>query len=83
MIVEIKTDLSVDDVDEFLEKMAIIRQQMDGRGDNRKLVGMVAGRVVHENELRYAQKKGFFVLVQNGDSVDIAAAPNGFKAREW
>ena len=83
MIVEIKTDLTVGDVDEHLEQMAIIRRYMDGHGDNRKLVGAVAGGIVPENSLRYAQKKGFFVLVQTGDSVEVAAMPDGFKAREW
>ena len=83
MIVEVKTELSADDINEHLERIAIIRRYMDEHGDNRKLVGAVAGGVVPENMLRYAQKKGLFVFVQNGDSIDVAPAPDGFKPHEW
>ena len=83
MLVEIKTELSVGDVDDHLERIEKIRQYMDKRKDMRKLVGAVAGGIVSENVLRYAQKKGLFVIEQTGDSVAIAAMPQGFKAREW
>ncbi|MCL1875624.1 MAG: hypothetical protein FWF87_05135 [Synergistaceae bacterium] len=83
MPVEIKTDLSVNDVDEHLERITKIRQYMDMHGDNRKLVGTVAGGIVSENVLKYAQRKGLFVLMQTGDSVAVADIPQGFKAREW
>ena len=83
MPVEIKTNLTVDDVDEHLERIMKIRLHMNARGDKRKLVGAVAGGIVSENVLKYAQKKGLFVLAQNGDSVAVVAVPQGFKAREW
>ena len=83
MIVEIKTELSIGDVDGHLEQIAKIRNYMDARDDKRKLVGAVAGGIISDNVLKYAQKKGLFVLVQTGDSVAIAAVPEGFKAREW
>ncbi|MCL2010780.1 MAG: hypothetical protein FWG71_09605 [Synergistaceae bacterium] len=83
MLVEIKANLSVEDVEEHLERIAIIREYMDARGDSRKLVGAVAGGVVPESVLNYAQKKGLYVLVQTGDAVAIAAMPSGLKAREW
>jgi hypothetical protein len=81
--VEIKTDLLVSDVNEHLERIEIIRQYFDARGDKRKIVGAVAGGFVSENILKYAQRKGLYVVLQTGDSVVIAAAPQGFKAREW
>jgi hypothetical protein len=81
--VEVKTNLSVDDINEHLERIELIRRYLDKRGDKRKLLGAVAGGVVPENVLKYAQKKGLFVLVQSGDSVTIAATPEGFKPREW
>ena len=83
MIVEVKTKLSSDDINEHLERIATIRRYMDGHGDNRKLVGAVAGVTVPENVLKYAQKKGLFVIVQTGDSIDVAPAPDGFKPHEW
>jgi hypothetical protein len=83
MPVEIKTVLSVEDVDEHLERIGKVRQVMDAHGDKRKLIGAVAGGSVPENVLRYAQKKGLFVIVQTGDSIDVADMPETFKAREW
>jgi DNA repair exonuclease SbcCD ATPase subunit len=83
MPVEIKTELSVEDVDEHLKRMDKIRRYMDGRQDKRKLVGAVAGAIVAPNVVKYAQRQGFFVLVQTGDSIAIARAPKGFAPKEW
>ena len=83
MPVEIKTELSIGDVDDHLKRIIKIRRYMDMRDDNRKLVGAVAGEIVSENVLNYAHKKGLFVIVQTGDSVAIAESPREFKAREW
>jgi hypothetical protein len=83
MPVEIKTELSIEDVDDHLKRMEKIRQYMDSHKDNRKLVGAVAGAVVSKNVLTYAQKKGFFVLVQTGDSIAIAKMSKDFKLKEW
>ena len=83
MPVEIKTELSVSDIDEHIERIAIIRGCMDVRGDKRKLAGAIAGEIVAENVLNYAHKKGLYVLTQNGDCVAIADAPHNFKRQEW
>jgi hypothetical protein len=83
MPVEIKTELSVEDVDDHLKRMEKIRQYMNSHKDKRKLVGAVAGAVVAKNVLTYAQRKGFFVLVQTGDSIAIARTPKDFKPTEW
>jgi hypothetical protein len=83
MPVEIKTELSTKDIDEHIERIETIRRYMDARNDNRKLVGAIAGEIVAENVLRYAHKKGLYVLTQNGDSVAIAAAPHNFQRQEW
>ena len=83
MAVEVKTKLTEEDVDDHLERISIIRQHKTAHGDNRKIVGAVAGGIVAESTLAYAQKKGLYVLVQSGESVMIANLPDGFKAREW
>jgi hypothetical protein len=83
MPVEVKTDLTKEDVDEQLYRIARIRQDMDRRGDKRTLVGAIAGGIVPENVLRYAQKKRLHAVVQSGESVTIAETPPAFKAREW
>ena len=81
--VDIKTDLFERHVDDHLERIVIVRNYLNARGDNRKLIGAVAGGTVPENVLRYAQNRGLYVIIQNGDSVAIADMPEGFKAHEW
>jgi hypothetical protein len=39
--------------------------------------------VVSNEVKKYAQKKGLYVLVQSGDLIEVAEAPQQFKAREW
>ena len=46
-------------------------------------MGAVAGVVIKDETLKYAQKNGLFVLVQNGESVKIADMPENFKPRTW
>jgi leucyl aminopeptidase (aminopeptidase T) len=83
MPVEIKSTLMEEDVDEHLERIKKVREQLDKRGDQRKLVGAVAGMVVAENVRDYAQKKGLYVLVQSGDTVEVAEGPETFEPRKW
>ncbi|MDR3192655.1 MAG: hypothetical protein LBT87_06280 [Treponema sp.] len=83
MPVEIKSELTVEDVDDHVARIEKVRKQLDKRGDRRKLVGAVAGMTVPGNVREYAQKKGLYVLAQSGDSVAVAEAPEGFKVREW
>ncbi|MDR0668939.1 MAG: hypothetical protein LBF95_02555 [Treponema sp.] len=83
MPVEIKSVLTERDVNEHLERMRKVREQLDKRGDGRKLVGAVAGMAVASEVREYAQRKGLYVLVQSGDSVVVAEMPENFKAREW
>ena len=83
MLLEVKTDLKESNIDDHVERMEIMRKYMDSRGDNRKLLGAVAGGVVSESAMRYAQKRGFYVIMQAGESVEIAEPPEGFKAQIW
>ena len=83
MPVEVKTDLSTENINEHLQRIETIRRYFDASGDRRILVGAVAGGVVQDNVMKYAQKKGLYVIVQTGDSVTIADSPPDFKAREW
>ena len=81
--VEVKTVQEVEFVKEHLKRIEIVRRYLDERGDKRKIIGAVAGGIVPDNVLKYAQKQGLYVVVQNGDSVSIVDVPQGFKAREW
>ena len=81
--VEIKTKLKIKDVNEHLKRIEIVRRDLDGRGDKRKIFGAVACGSVTPKVMEHAQEKGLYVVVQNGESVSIADAPQGFKVREW
>ena len=81
--VEIKTKMETEFVKDHLKRIEIVRRYLDERGDRRKLLGAIAGGIVPENVMKYAHKHGLYVVVQNGESVSIADAPKGFKAREW
>ncbi|MDR1444439.1 MAG: hypothetical protein LBI94_06130 [Treponema sp.] len=81
--VEIKSTLTTDDVDDHIERIRKVREQLDKRGDRRKLVGAVAGMAAAETVRKYAQKKGLYVLVQSGDSVALAETDGTFRVREW
>jgi hypothetical protein len=83
MVVEVKVDLIVEDVDDHLERIATIRKHMDSHGDKRFLVGAVAGGIVPDNVMVYAQKKGLYVVTWSGNAASIAEAPPSFEARRW
>jgi hypothetical protein len=83
LLVEVKTELRVEFVDGHMERIEKVRRYMDARGDARKVIGAVAGGVVPEDVMRYAHKKGLYVIVQSGESAAIADRPKGFEARVW
>ena len=62
--------------------MEVLRQKADKRNDSRKWQGAIAGAIMSDSVRDYALRKGFYVIVQTGDSVRIDI-PEGFKAREW
>jgi hypothetical protein len=83
MAVEVKMDLSTEDVDDHLERMDVVRKYADERNDKRKYLGAVAGGIVDDSVKYYALKKGFFVLEPSGDTIKIAELPQSWKPREW
>jgi hypothetical protein len=83
LLVEIKAKLSVDNINEHLERIETVRRYMDRRNDSRKLIGAVAGGIVSDIIIDYAQQKGLFVIIQSGDSIEIAKMPENFTARTW
>jgi hypothetical protein len=83
MLVEVKLELTVEDVDKHLERIEKVRRCMDERGDRRTIVASVAGSIVDKKVCEYAQSKGLYVLVPSGDTVDVASVPEGFTRKEW
>jgi septal ring factor EnvC (AmiA/AmiB activator) len=82
LAVEVKTNLTSNDVRDHVKWMETLRRYADERGDRRKLLGAVAGAVASGEVKAFALKNGFFVLEQSGDTIQIAV-PEDFKPREW
>lgn len=70
VLIEVKSTLGVDDVNEHLERMEKFARFFPEYKDL-KAVGAVAGIVIPKNVARYAYQQGFFVIAQSGDTVTI------------
>ena len=80
--VEVKAKPNQDDVDEHVIRMEKLRRYADNRQDKRRYQGAVAGAVFSDSVRAYTLKKGFYIIEQTGDTVQINI-PEGFKARDW
>ncbi len=70
VLIEVKSNLSIDDVNEHIERMSKFKPLFPLYAD-KKVYGAVTGMVIPENVAKYAYKKGFFVIAQQGDSAII------------
>jgi len=80
--VEVKSKPNDSDVNDHIQRMEILRRHADDKQDKRRYQGAIAGAVMSEAVRRYILKKGFYVIEQTGETVQITIPP-GFKAREW
>ena len=71
MVVEIKTKLRTDDIDDHVKRMEKFRAHADFHNDNRKYYGAIAGILMSESEKTYALRKGFYVLEPVGETFTI------------
>jgi len=81
VLVEVKSNLSIDDVNEHLERMDKFKTLFPIYKDY-KVLGAITGMVIPENVARYAYKKGFFVIAQKGDSA-VILNDNKFQPTTW
>jgi len=81
IVVECKSHLSVDDVNDHLERIAGFKTHWSHYA-NYRVLGAVAGMVVPHQVGRYAYRKGLFVLAQSGDTVTIRNDGN-FIPQAW
>ncbi|MBF0378507.1 MAG: DUF3782 domain-containing protein [Desulfamplus sp.] len=79
--VECKSSLSIDDVNEHLERLTKVKILLPQYGDM-KVMGAVAAMVIPENVGKYAYKKGLFVLCQKGDTM-VILNDDKFKPALW
>jgi hypothetical protein len=81
MLVEIKTKLTTEHVNEHIERLEKMRKYADLHGDKRSFLGAVAGVITTSNVKDYALKQGFFVIEPSGDTFSIT--PPDSKPKEW
>ena len=79
--VECKSHLTLEAVNEHAERLAVFKRCFPQWTDH-TVLGAVAGMVIPKNVSRYAHSKGFFVLAQNGDSIEIRN-PDAFEPKAW
>jgi hypothetical protein len=81
VLVECKSRLSQDDVNEFLHKLGKFKQAFP-HYQNFQAYGAVAGIEIDEGVDRYAYKQGLFVIKPSGETVEIVNDPD-FQAKLW
>lgn len=81
ILIEVKSKLTLTDVDEHIERLGKFKQFMPVYQGKRTL-GAVGGLVVPKDTARYAYRKGFFVLAQSGENV-VILNDEKFKPRVW
>jgi len=79
--IECKSNLSIDDVNEHLERLEKIKRLIPRYKDNR-ILGAVAGMVIPANVAIYAIRKGLYVIGQNGEHLELQNDAS-FKAKIW
>ena len=81
VVVEVKSKLEPRDVDEHLARLDKFKQIWPRWSDCRVL-GAIAAMVLPSDAVRYAERKGLFVIGAKGDDATILNSPD-FSPREW
>ncbi|MBF0626846.1 MAG: hypothetical protein HQL91_01355 [Magnetococcales bacterium] len=81
ILVEVKSKLKHEDVRDHLVRVAEFKDFFPEYADKR-IMGAVAGIVIDEKVDQFAMNQGLFVIVQSGDTVTLANAPN-FVPKSW
>ena len=81
MMVEIKTQLTVERVNKHIERLEKMRKHADLYGDKRTFLGAIAGVVLDDDVREYALNQGLYLIEPAGEDLNITP-PNG-KPKEW
>lgn len=79
--IECKSNLSVDDVNEHLERLDKIKRLIP-RYKEHRILGAVAGMVIPENVAAYAIRKGLYVIAQNDGHLALSNQ-SAFVPKVW
>ncbi|MDR0474327.1 MAG: hypothetical protein LBH43_11730 [Treponema sp.] len=80
LLVEVKANLTTEDVQDHIERLEKMRKYADLHGDKRTFLGAVAGVVITDNVKSYSLKQGFFVIEPSGQTFNITPPS---KPKEW
>ena len=81
MLVEVKTKLTTENVQDHIKRIEKMRKYADLHGDKRAFLGAAAGVVMTDNVKQYALGHGLYVIEPSGESFNITP-PEG-KPKEW
>ena len=81
VVVECKSKLTRDPVDEHLRRMEKFKRVLP-LYQNHRALGAVAAMVMSDSVKEYAHSQGLYVLCQNGDNMEISR-PEGFVSTVW
>jgi hypothetical protein len=81
VVIECKSNLSIDDVNEHLERLEKVKRLLPDHKDKR-VSGAVAGMVIPANVATYAIRKGLYVIGQNGEHLELRNDVS-FAAKVW
>jgi hypothetical protein len=81
MLVEVKTTLTTENVNDHIVRLEKMRKYADLHSDKRAFLGAVAGVVMTSNVKEYALGQGFYVIEPSGETFNITA-PIG-SPKEW
>jgi predicted glycoside hydrolase/deacetylase ChbG (UPF0249 family) len=81
VLVEVKSTLKVQDVDDHLERLGLFKGFFPEYAE-RQVLGAVAGMVIDEGADCYAYRKGLYVIGQRGETVALLNDA-AFQARAW
>jgi hypothetical protein len=81
MAVEIKTKLTVSDINDHIKRLEKMRLFADLNGDKRTFLGAVAGVIVQPEVKEYALNNGFYLVEPSGETFNITPPHN--KPKEW
>jgi len=81
MLVEIKTNLSINYINEHITRLEKMRSFADLHNDKRAFLGAVAGIVVPLKVRNYALENGLYLIEPAGENLIITPPPN--KPKVW
>jgi hypothetical protein len=82
VVVEVKAEPKVEDIQHHLKRLAIVRSTRDNKGDSRVIQGAIAGAIFEKSVKKAVLEAGLYVIAQSGETMRLEI-PADFKPREW